>query len=226
MKKKLFLMCVLFTAIVVPFYGQNSREYIRNSISNWGECKNVAITKTNGDVALYGKNGYSCSCVPSGLKESLSELRQDGELIDDVQLTENGKWLILYGNNGIVYNNIPYQLEEKLKEYNENNEVITSVTFNDSGDWIVISTKRFCASDSRISTWLEDGLEEFGQLWAVCLTDDAMAAVYEKGYKFFGNVPEDLKQKLKNSGLDVFRLKIAGSSWFFANKNGIYYYNM
>jgi len=53
-----------------------------------------------------------------------------------------------------------------------------------------------------------------------------MVAVFAGGYKFFGNVPESLKTALKNTKLDVYRLKIAGDSWFFADKNGSYQYNM
>ena len=218
-------MCVLFTTIF-PIYGQNSREYIRDAIKEWGGCKNVAITRTNGDVALYGKNGYACSCVPSGLKESLSKLHQKGELIDDVQLTESGRYIILYGNNGIIWNDIPYSLEQALREYNEDSEVITSITFNDSGDWVVITKEHFSCSHSAITEWLKDGMERYGKIWSVCITDDAMVAVYDQGYKFLGEVPETLKRELQNSNMDVFRLKIAGNSWFFADMHGKYHYNM
>lgn len=227
--KKLLLrlsMIAVMLSFCLPASAQNSREYIRNAIKEWGECRNVAITRTNGDVALYGRNGCARSNVPSGLNKALKDLNSDNEYIDDIQLTEKGRWLILYGDNGIQWNDIPYSLERTLRSYNDDGEVITSVTFNDDGDWIVITTEHISASDTDIQNWLADGLEQFGGLWAACITDDSLVAVFEDGYKFLGNVPNDLRSALKSSNLDVYRLKIAGTAWFFADKNGKYRYNM
>lgn len=228
MKGKCFkiLATVLFIFVCLPISAQNSRAYIRDAIKGWGECRNVAITRTNGDIALYGRNGCARSNVPSELNDALTELNNQKELIDDIQLTEAGRWLILYGNNGIRWNDIPYSLERKLREFNDNREVITSVTFNDDGDWIVITTEHISASDSRLQDWLAEGLNTHGGLWAACITDDCLVAVFERGYKFLGNVPEDLRTALRETNLDVYRLKIAGTAWFFADMNGRYRYNM
>lgn len=220
------LLSVMMLLFCLNLSAQNSREYIRNAIKEWGECRNVAITRTNGDIALYGRNGCARSNVPSGLNQALTELNKQKELIDDIQLTESGRWLILYGDNGIQWNDIPYSLERKLREFNNNGEVITSVTFNDYGNWIVISTEHISASDSDIQDWLADGLNKHGSLWAACITDDCAVAVYERGYSFLGNVPTDLKQALRGTTLDVYRIKIAGSAWFFADRKGTYYFNM
>lgn len=220
------ILSAIMLLFCLPMEAQNSREYIRNAIKGWGECRNVAITRTNGDVALYGRNGCARSNVPSGLNDAITELNNQKEFTDDIQLTEAGRWLILYGNNGIRWNDIPYSLERKLREFNDNREVITSVTFNDDGDWIVITTEHISASDSRIQDWLADGLNTFGGLWAACITDDCLVAVFEQGYKFLGNVPEDLRSALKSTNLNVYRLKIAGTAWFFADMDGRYRYNM
>ena len=102
MKKAYIKLLILFVATFSCYsVSAQSREYIRNSITQWGECRNVTITEYNGDIALYGKNGYSMYGCPAGLNDAIKELHQDGEYIDDVQLTENGRWVILYGNNGI-----------------------------------------------------------------------------------------------------------------------------
>lgn len=203
-----------------------SREYIRNAIEEWGECRNVAITKFNGDLALYGKNGCARSGCPNDLNDAITELNNNGEYIDDIQLTEEGRWLILYGDNGIQWNDIPYSLEQKLREYNQQGEVILSVTFNDAGNWIVITTNYYSASHSEVLNWLKEGNDNYGQLWAACVTDDAVVAVFKEGYRFIGNVPETLKEALKKTTLNVFRLKIAGTAWFFADQNGHYHYSM
>jgi hypothetical protein len=219
------LVLGLFMFVSVSSFGQG-RTFIKQKIRENGECRNVAITKTNGDLMLYGRNGLANDGCPQSLRNALSELNNDNEFIDDVQLTENGRWLILYGNNGIRWNDIPYSLERKLREYNGKNEVIYSVTFNDAGDWIIITGKYYSSSDSRISSWLKEGENMHGELWAACITDDAIVAVFAGGYSFLGEVPYSLKEALRNTKLDVFRLKIAGNAWFFADKNGMYEYNM
>jgi hypothetical protein len=222
---KQFLTMTLFALISAFSYGQG-RTFIKEEIREKGECRNVAITKTNGDLMLYGQNGLANEGCPKSLREALAKLNNANEFIDDVQLTENGRWLILYGNNGISWNDIPYSLERKLREYNDKNEVITSVTFNDAGDWIIITTNYFSSSDTRINEWLKEGNEEYGQLWAACVTDDAIVAVFAGGYKFLGEVPYSLKEALSETKLDVFRLKIAGNAWFFADKNSNFRYKM
>ncbi len=227
--KKLFFALSAVLALALSFsesYAQNGRSFIRESIAKYGECKNVAITKYNGDLMLYGDNGWAASSCPEGLTDALSELNDDAEKINDVQLTEDGSWLILWGSNGATWSNIPYDLEAKIRHYNDEGEVITSITFNDGGDWICITEEHISASDSRVLDWMSDGMDEYGQVWAACVTDDAVVVVYEKGYKFMGNVPDSLKDALAETSLDVYRIKIAGSSWFFADKYGDYRYNM
>ena len=62
MKRYLFLIVSLISSIVlvsltsVEANAQSrDRSYIREQISHYGECRNVAITKRNGDLMLYGK---------------------------------------------------------------------------------------------------------------------------------------------------------------------------
>lgn len=202
------------------------RAFIRECITKWGECRNVAITNTNGDLAIHGRNGWAGTGLPERLSNALTELNEDNKYISDVQLTEKGNWIILYGNNGFRWSGIPKSLEEKIREYNANYEEVTSVTFNDSGDWIVITTEHYSSSDARITAWLKEGAAEYGMLWAACITEDGMVACYERGYKFFGEVPSELRSRLRETDFDVYRIKIAGESYFFADKEGHYHYKM
>lgn len=219
------MLLFLFCFLSIVSYGQG-REYIRQQIREQGECRNVAITETNGDIMLYGRNGCARAGCPASLNEAITELNEEREFIDDIQLTEEGRWLILWGDNGMRWNDIPNSLESTLREFNEAGEVITSVTFNDEGDWIVITTDFFTSSDSRINDWLKQGNEEYGQLWAACVTDDAVVAVFSEGYTFLGDIPQSLIDALNRTDLDVYRLKIAGPCWFFADEEGSFQYNM
>lgn len=228
MKKALQYMsifAILFT-MAIPSMAQSSREHIRNAIKSHGECRNVAITRTGGDLMLYGRNGYASKGCPSSLVNKLSDLHDDGEYIDDVQLTEDGSWLILWGDNGVAWNDIPYSLEKKIREYNDSGEVINTITFNDDGDWIIITNTKYAASSSTILEWLSDGEDSHGELWTAHITDDAVVAVYENGYKFAGDYPPTLRQRAREADFDVYRLKFAGNDWFIADKKGHYDYHM
>ncbi|MBP5545656.1 MAG: hypothetical protein J6X59_00030 [Bacteroidales bacterium] len=225
--KRITLSLALLVASLIPAtVTAQSREYIREAISEIGECRNVAITRTGGDLMIYGKNGvYQYGC-PASLVAELEELNEENHYIDDVQITENGRWIILYDDNGVVWNNIPKSLERKIRAWNEEGERIDAITLNDDGDWVIVGQTKYSASSQDFMDWLEEGERNHGELWTVCMTDDAMVAVYSRGYQFIGDVPYSLKEALSNTTLDVYRLKIAGTSWFFANKSGQYQYKM
>ncbi len=225
--KKIFLFFFCILLMTLNCYSQNSRDYVKKSISSWGVCRNVAITDTGGDIALNYSNQYSYSGIPRGLANAIKELHDDGEFIDDIQLTENGHWLILYGNNGFRWSNVPSDLEDALRDFNYKREVVTSVTFNDYGNWIIISTEHIRASSTDVYGWIEDGINSFGQLWAAHITNDGLVLCFEDGYKFMGNVSERLRNALKSAKFDVFRIKFTSrGSYFFADKDGRFSYWM
>lgn len=222
MRTKILLLTLFISLLFAPNFAglSQSRSWLRKQIEkNGGYCRNVSITETNGDLILYGRNAWAASGCPSSLVDALDELNDDREYIDDVVLTENGDWLILYGDNGVQWNDIPYSMQKELKRYNNAGEVIYTATFNDAGDWIIITDEHYSASDEDILDWLSDGEDSFGELWTACVTNDAAVAVYEEGYLFLGDVPRSLKRALDETSLDVYRLKIAGDAWFFADED-------
>jgi hypothetical protein len=227
MTLSLFFSITFFCLTSIEANAQyQDRSYIREQIALKGECRNVAITKNNGDLMLYGRNGWAATGCPNSLTNALNQLNEENEFIDDVQLTESGRWLILYGNNGLQWNNIPYDLEQKLREWNKEKEVITSVSFNDAGNWVAVSTNYICASDQNVQDWIVEGMEMYGGVWATCVTDEALVVVYENGFRCAGDIPSTLREKLDSTSINVYRLKIAGSSWFFSDGKGEYEYNM
>ena len=223
-KSMLFVLAMSLTA--TSAIAQRDRNYVKNAIKKWGSCKNVAITKTNGDVALHNRNEYAVSNVPSDLLSKLKQLHAQKKLIDDVQLTESGRWCVLVDDNGASWSDIPKGLEMKIRDYNDKAYTVRAITFNDSNDWIIVSDEYFSTSSVDLDNWLTEGLRKWGKLWAVSLSDDAAVAVYERGFSYRGNVPENMKQALRSTSFDVFRLKIAGTGWFFADVNENYQYHM
>ena len=164
---------------------------------------------------LNGFNDYACPDVPENLAVTLSQLRARGDYLDDVQLTEEGRWLILYGDNGVLWNDIPQELEQTLREYNEAQEIITSVAFNDAGDWIVVSKSRYAASSPSLTRWIAEGIDEYGALWTAHMTEDGTVLCFENGYLWRGNVPGIVQQKLRETTLDAYRVKFLSDGTYF-----------
>ena len=224
-KSMLILLAMSLTATSVS--AQRDRNYVKNQIKKWGTCRNVAITKTNGDVALYGKCGYAASNIPTGLSNKLKELNKSNTLIDDIQLTESGRWCVLYGKNDAAWiNTAPSGLVSKINDFHKNNYVVRSISFNDYNQWVIVSDEYYATSSSDLTNWLKNGSNKFGRLWAVCITDDAAIAVYANGFCVKGDVPEELLSALRSTSFNVYRLKVSGTSWFFADEDGNYRYYM
>lgn len=207
-----------------------SREYIRKFIAEQNACRLVAITstKSGGDVAISGDNGYACTTAcPSELKKALKEINDSGRKITDVCLTDKGKYVVLFGRNGYYSNGLPQDMRNRLAEFYDANEALCSATVNDNGDWVVISDKHFSASSSDIQNWLRDWSNKYGNLISVSITDDAQVAIFERGYAWRGNLPKELKERIGKTGYPIRTIRMAGKSWFLADETGTrYYYSM
>ena len=201
----------------------SAREFVRNHIEKNCNCRIVAITKIGGDIVVCGKNNWAANGCARNITDKLQEISSDGEKIIDVCLTELGRFVVLYGRNAGSWNNIPSDMEYHLRRLNANDEELYSATLNDAGDWIVVGSEHYACSATWLKQWLADGGIKYGTLLAAAVSTDAAVAVYDGGYKFYGNVPEDLKDALRNTSVDVRIIKIAGPAWFFADKTGYGY---
>lgn len=203
----------------------DNRDFIKQQIIKYGSCRNVAITMYNGDLVLCGTDGWAANDCPVDLTMALHEMEKTGEFVEDVHLTENGNWLIQYGSNRFRWSGIPRALKKKLKQYLSQDETVTSVSFNDYGDWIIVAEDHFSASDPDLESWLTTINDEHGQIWATCVTDDAVV-VCENGFGYLGEIPSTLADALQNTDIFIRKLKIAGDSWFFSDGIDDYDYLM
>lgn len=224
------LFCLLFGLFVgvgqslkAQYNQQVPLTYIKEQIKRWNSCKNVAITDACGGVALHESNGYASTGVPDGMANALKLLNRDGVLIDDVHLTEQGRWLVLFGDNGMRYYGLPKSLEDRMREFNQKGYTIYSVTFNDYGDWVIISNEYYSTSSQNLYSYIEERRKKYGQLWSACLTNSGFVAVFENGYASFGDVPQGLVTALKTISFDGFRVKFTPRGrWFVGNNAGNY----
>lgn len=68
MRRTAFIMALMTVFTVSLFAQSRGRNYIKQNISEWGGCRNVAITDTGGDLALNGKNDYAYTAgIPQAL---------------------------------------------------------------------------------------------------------------------------------------------------------------
>ena len=204
-----------------------ARKDLKEFIAKHDACRIVAITKTKkgGDVAIVGDNGYAYTAkCPSGLKKALKEIRDEGHRITDVCLTDKGKWVVLFGKNGWRSDGLPEDMLNKMSKFHDDKEALLSATINDNGDWVVVSDKHFSSSSTEIQNWLAETMKEYGELLSVSLTDDAQVAVFELGYSYRGNYPRDMRESIKKSNFYVRIIRMAGTSWFFADETGAHYH--
>ncbi|WP_163271480.1 hypothetical protein [Dysgonomonas sp. 511] len=181
-----------------------------------------------GAVAIYGNNGYCCTKdIPSDLREKITNLNNEDKKIKDVRLSEGGKWLILWGVNGYNSSNLPTDLTTRLKELNTAGEELLSVTFNDAGDWMVITDNKVSASSRQLLDFMNEGVKEHGALLYAHMSQKGIVLTYRNGYKYRGIVPQSLKNALRNTSLDVHRVKFwDNGNYFIADDKDGYSYNI
>lgn len=225
--KRLFLFISLFFTTQALIAQQTDRATLLAKIKAAGGCKNVALTEDGGRVAFLKSSGWVASGVPSGLIDDLKELDGSGKTLREVVLTEKGSWLIIYGSCGYSSNLIPTDLRDKLSKWNDEAEEIISVTFNDNGDWIAITKDKYSASEDYMYDMIDEGEDKYGGILSAHLTNDGMVLCFKRGYKYRGYVPERLKEKLRESKIDVSTVKfLSDGTYFFSDAIGNCYYNM
>lgn len=232
MRAKFYLFLALLLSTSVSLSAQNSRQYIKERIGEWGSCRSVAITMNGGDLALTGRNTCAARDIPRDLQQTLDELIEQGEYIEDVQLTEKGSWLVHYGINCFRWSNIPSLLEKVLNEYEMDldglealfvSEFVSSVSFNDDGNWILISNERILSSPD-LGDDIEEGTRQNGEVLSAHMTNDGLVVCYENGFMLYGDVPEKVREKLGSLKFKVYRLKfLPDGTCFMADKDGTNY---
>lgn len=219
------LLLLTFLVSTQAVFAQ-SRQSLRDAIKSWGTCKSVAITTQNGNVAIYGTNGYhTSSSTPVAMTNRLRELNNAKNTISDVIITENGRWIIIYDEGVSWSNDIPYALAQKIREFNQR-EAIWSVALNDNNEWVIVGKEHYSASSQSITDYLNQGHAKYGKLWTVHMTNSSMVAVYEDGYRFLGEVPTRLKEALSKTSMDVLRLKYLPDGSYFISDGKAYDYWM
>lgn len=189
------ILFFLFTGLLALYplcagWGQADTRYIHEELNKIQRCKNMALTRNQGMVVLYGTNGFIPSGIPNTLYDKLKDFNNRGLVVDDICLTENGSWFIV-GDQLSGYG-VPADISTKIDEMVNNQERITCVSFNDRGRGVVISDKSFWANDRDLYNYLVSLSTEYGYINSVCITNKGMIACLNGGYGSNGTVPDTL----------------------------------
>ena len=222
MKQLILLLASLVLSTSIQ--AQSNKEHIVQHIRAFDVCKSVAITQNSGSAMIYDQCEWIAQDCPHFFTEALYETKIAKDTLQDIHITELGRWIVLYNANKVKSDLLYENLNQKIASCQEDNEKITTITFNDNGDWVVVTTKQVTASSNDLLAWIIEGCQKYGQVWTACITEDAAVVVYESGFKFHGNVPENLKEALRACKSNVYTVKLSGSSWLFrcTNNTGVY----
>ena len=169
--RALLLAVLLIGSMPTDSLAQN-RSDLRASISEWGRCRTVAITRSKGDVAICENATYAFNGTMIGLFNRIKELYNQDTYISDVQAAEDGSWLLLYGDNEVQWKGIPASLEKTLNDFKAAGDVISLVTFNSKGEWIAVTNNQISASHNHLAELLTAGMDECGELLAACVSEE------------------------------------------------------
>lgn len=218
-----WLLVVAMLGIVMTMNAENSRDYIRNKLRSVNTCTSVAITKFQGDAMIYGRNGYACKRTPEGFAPALQKLNEDSIYVYDIQITEGGRWLIQHGRNGVTLGGEVYPgMVEQMQAVIDAGDSLMMVAMDDTDGWFLMSDTHYNASNNEILQWILRGVEKYGRLRTVTLTDEVRIAVFEKGMLFAGELPEDLKQALVECKVPLTKVRVSGQAWFIVGENNFW----
>lgn len=220
------VLLVLLSLLTIPTdVAAQNRSDLRQSISEWGRCRTVAITRSKGDIAICENATYAFSGTMIGLFNLVKELYGQDTYISDIQANEEGAWLILYGDNEMQWKGIPASLEKTLNDFKAAGDVISLATFNARGEWIAVTNNQISASHNHLAELLTTGMEECGDLVTACVSEECAVLVFENGVRSSGNPPADLMEALQSGDMRVRCVKISYNDWFIAGP-GSYQYSM
>ncbi len=219
MKRILLLIAVVLTAVNASL--ARDRYYVNHNIRSWDHCRTVAITDKGGDIA-FGPEKYSYDKIPAELANTIDNMNDSAYFINDVQLTEKGRWLIHYADGMMRWHRIPGLLKNAIYELISRGHSITSVTFNDNSDWIVLTDKgEVRSSFIKMDDWVRDGTAKYGKLCFAQINNEGMILAFERGYMYLGNVSQRLKDELREAKFDVKVIKFTPQgAYFFGDMKG------
>ena len=232
--KRLFVLitAILMTMVCIPqtpfIKAIGGRGYVRDKITEWGACRNVAITEKCGNIVINGQNDWAAWGTPPELETTLHELKKENPdyYLKDVHISEEGNWIILYDKNSYKCSGVPGLMRKYLDNCQTKDEEVTSVTFNEEYEWIITTTNRPIVSHKEIAAWLQEGADRYGALLTTSITDRGWVACFEHGFKLSGDLPSGLKNRIADYRYNIYRVKFAGDAFFFADKEGHYGYRL
>ena len=221
MKRKIIVMTALLVTGLVVMYAQD-RSHIKNDISRWGRCLNVALTQTRGNVAMDGTRA-SWANIPNELHTELQGQVNRGSRIWDVHITESGAWVMVTSTTVISSRGVPTEFQNTHMRMSREGNNVLAASFNCHGQWIIIGERTWSSSNAEFA-WIQSGANQHGNPVSACFTNEGLVVVFQRGIIGAGTYPAGMWAAARDYGGGV--AKFAGNSWFVADRNGSFSFSM
>lgn len=224
MKKRIVsILLFLFTGFI--FAQSKNANYIHSVLEDWQSCKTGALTDNSGYVAVSKYNMSVWAGVPRDLSDYLKNVTGR---IDDICLTENGRWIVVGDEIQTGGGGVSNSLWNVIRNFVGQGDRITCVTFNDYDEWIVITDKHLQASNQTIQDNLVSTSRKYGFIKSACLSNNAYVIVASDGYFKHGKIPSGLENYLDNNATsDTAYVKFSdGGSWLICTETQAYHYEL
>lgn len=224
------LFCILFClCILLPTntYGQNVLA-ANKIIKAHPDVYNMAVTENQGTAILF-HGGFECVGCPASLERTLGEIIAVGDTIIDVQISEQGAWSIVFGNHQILFSDDvlpPQNVMKKALEYAEAQKHITQISFNDQGHFVIMAEESVTASSEQIMDFLREGVNRYGNIRGISVSDESIIALFDEGVRFLGECNPTIKDDLQQyNDWDLTVIKHCATTWFFRDNEGQHLFN-
>lgn len=209
---------------------QQGFNFLREQIGKWKELRNGTLAEGSGaGVVLYGNNGYAYTRnTPDALKNAIVEQNKANKNIEDVCVTEQGKFSIIFDNYGYqISGGCPQEFLNALNLYNARREKIVSVALDDNGRWAVVGENNFNSAMSIFSD-IKAAINKYGRLYSVSLTNSgAFVVCCERGVYWNNMVPNNVIDEIKKANFGVRYVKFtANGKFIITDGNTTARYNM
>lgn len=182
----------------------------------WNELRNGTLAERSGaGVVIYGNNGYAYTgSTPEALKNKIVELNKANVKIDDVCVTENGRYCLIWGDNGYAAKG-PQEFLNILEDFNHRKETIRSVALTDGGAWAIVGETNTSCANTTLLQFVNDARNKYGTIYSISLSNmGAIVVCCERGVAWNNMVSNNVVDEIKKANFSVRFVKFSTNGKF------------
>lgn len=171
--------------------------------------------RSGAGVVIYGNNGYAYTGrTTDALKNKIVELNKANSKIDDVCVTDNGRYCLIWGDNGYAASG-PTEFLNKLEDFNHRKETIRSVALTDGGTWAIVGETNTSCANTTLLQFVIGARDKYGTIYSISLFNmGAIVVCCERGVAWNNMVPNKVIEEIKNANFSVRYVKFTTNGKF------------